>query len=74
MLKYLREIVISDIVAIILCAVTIFFTSNVIAGISVFTAVLVTINFVLNRYETRKDASVKLKLSRGITLISFWFL
>lgn len=62
MLKYLREILISAIVGSILCVVTIFFTSNVIAGISVLTAVIVIINFILNRYETRNEASVELKI------------
>ena len=62
MLKYLQEILISCVVAIILCAITILFIGNVIAGISVFTAVLVTFNFVLNRYETRKEAPVELKI------------
>ncbi|MFA6362895.1 hypothetical protein [Methanoregula sp.] len=63
MLKYLREIFISVIVSIILFAVVTFFTGSVVAGISVFTAVLVTINFILNRYETRNDATVELKIT-----------
>jgi len=62
MLKYLQEILISCVVAIIFCAITIFFSGNVIAGISVFTAVLVTFNFVLSRYETRTEAPVELKV------------
>jgi hypothetical protein len=62
MLKYLREILISAFVGIILCVVTIFFTSNVIAGVSVLTAAIVIINFTLNRYETRNEASVELKI------------
>jgi hypothetical protein len=62
MLKYLQEILFSALIGIILCGVTIFFTSNVIAGISVLTAVIVIINFILNRFETRNEASVELKI------------
>jgi len=60
--KYLLEILLSAIVSIILFGVTIYFTGNVFAGISVITAALVIINFVLNRYETRNEASVELKI------------
>jgi len=63
MLKYLQEIFISVVVSIILFAVVTFFTGNIVAGISVFTAVLVIINFILNRYETRNDATVELKIT-----------
>jgi hypothetical protein len=63
MLKYLREIFISVIVSSILFAVVTFFTGSIVAGISVFTAVLVTINFILNRFETRNDATVELKIT-----------
>jgi hypothetical protein len=64
MLKYLREIFISVEVSIILFIVVTFFTGSIVAGISVFTAVLVTINFILNRYETRNDAIVELKITK----------
>ena len=63
MSKYLREIFISVIVSSILFAAVTFFTGSIVAGISVFTAVLVTINFILNRYETRNDATVELKIT-----------
>jgi hypothetical protein len=63
MLKYKREIFVSIIVSGILFAIVTTVTGSIVAGISVFTAVLVTINFILNRYETRNEATVELKIT-----------
>ena len=63
MIKYEREIFVSIIISGILFAIVTIFTGSIIAGISIFTAVLVTINFILSRYETRNEATVELKIT-----------
>jgi hypothetical protein len=62
MTKYLKEITISLVVSIVAFAVVAYTSGNIIASISVFTAVLVTINFILNRYESRNEAIVYFEL------------
>jgi hypothetical protein len=60
--KYLLEIIISVIVSIILFAVIFYYTGNIVASISVITLVLVSISFIIGRYENRTDAIVDLEL------------
>lgn len=59
--KYLLEILISVIVSVILFVGIFYYTGNIVASISVITLVLVSISFVIGRYENRTEAIVDLE-------------
>lgn len=61
-MKYSLEIFLSIILSLILAMVANFFTCNIVLSASIFTASLVTIQFLINRYENRLDVIVKMQI------------
>jgi hypothetical protein len=63
-MKYLLQFFPAFIASIILLLIVTYFTNNLVAGIGIFTASLVSIQFLLNRYENRIDTEIEVKISK----------
>ncbi|MFA4850531.1 MAG: hypothetical protein WC626_12460 [Methanoregula sp.] len=66
-MKYLNEFIFSFFFSIILSITVIYFTNNIVAGIGIFTALLVSSQFLLNRYENRIDVQIDAKIKKQDT-------
>lgn len=65
MMEYLQEYVPSLIASTILLIIVTYFTNNIVAGLGIFTASLVSIQFLINRYENRIEAEIEVKISKA---------
>lgn len=63
-MKYLQEFVPSLIASTILLMIVTYATNNIVAGLGIFTASLVSIQFLINRYENRIETEIEVKISK----------
>jgi len=63
-MKYLKEFILSFFTSIILSTIGVYITNNIVAGIGIFTASLVSSQFLLNRYENRIDVKIEAKITQ----------